>query len=365
MPVILKERKGNRAIFVYVSEEELQKKSNQASTPSSVPSTFPIPEHETWFVFDSSKIMDYMACPRKFFFRYILGWEREEPNIHLIFGSAWHEAKEAILQLGYSREAEEEAYKRFLAYYRTYYPEYMDLDNAPKNPANAKKAITEYIAEYASQDTFQNLYTEIGVAVPINEEGDEIYGKLDSININKEGKYFSLEHKTSSQQPAWWYDQWLQRFQIGTYYHILCAQYGYENVLGIVVDGTIFRKKGNAHLRSTIVKSLDQMEDWLAQANFWVKSIKKDLEIFRTSTKDSKVLPCFQKNTNSCISYNKLCPFFHVCSAWANPLKSTDEIPIGYRTRYWDPRKADDTGKEFKHVLDLYTKTISKKEETK
>lgn len=320
--------------------------------------TYPIPSHETWHIQDSSKIMDYMACPRKYFYRYVLGFDKEEPNIHLVFGSSWHEAKECLLQMGYCSEAEEEAYRRFESYYRSYYPEYMDLDNAPKNPQNAKKAITQYIAQFAGQDTFRNLYTEIGVAVPINESGREIYAKLDSININQQGKYFSLEHKTSSQLTSWWHDQWTQRFQIGTYYHVLSAQFGYENILGIVIDGTILRKSNNEHIRHTVTKGLEEMEDWLVQANFWVDRIESDFNHLQHSTEKETVMLCFTKNTSSCISYNRLCPFSHICSAWTNPLKHTEEIPIGYTTRFWDPRKADEEGNKFKHFINLYDHSI-------
>ncbi len=47
-------------------------------------------QQPTFTIVDSSKLQDYMMCPRYYFYRYVLGWVPEEPNHDLIFGEAWH-----------------------------------------------------------------------------------------------------------------------------------------------------------------------------------------------------------------------------------------------------------------------------------
>ena len=68
-----------------------------------------IKPHETWDIHDASKIQAYMACPRAYFYRYVLGWETEEKNIHFIFGEGWHRAMEHLLINGYNSKAQAEA----------------------------------------------------------------------------------------------------------------------------------------------------------------------------------------------------------------------------------------------------------------
>ena len=83
---------------------------------------YPVPKHDSWNVLDSTKIQSFMDCPRGFFFSYILGWRKEEPSIHLIFGSAWHDAMEHLANNGYGKASVEEAYEKFCATYGEYYP---------------------------------------------------------------------------------------------------------------------------------------------------------------------------------------------------------------------------------------------------
>jgi len=105
-------------------------------------------QQDHWLRLDSSKIGDYMRCPRRYFYRHIVGWQYDSPNINLVFGEAWHRAKEHIFVHGTSREAIEGAMIKFLDYYRQHYDEITDLDNAPKDPGNALNALVGYGQEY-------------------------------------------------------------------------------------------------------------------------------------------------------------------------------------------------------------------------
>lgn len=112
--------------------------------------------HETWNVQDSTKIQEFMCCPRRYFFRYVLGWVYEEPNIHLVFGSSVHKAMEVFYKEGntpnLTAEAIVEAYEAFLTYYRTYFSEDSDEENEPKTPANFLNALPLYVSTYKSID---------------------------------------------------------------------------------------------------------------------------------------------------------------------------------------------------------------------
>ena len=49
-------------------------------------------------IHDSTKINCFQTCPRKYFYKYVLGWSHEDANIHLVFGSAWHKAMEVFYE---------------------------------------------------------------------------------------------------------------------------------------------------------------------------------------------------------------------------------------------------------------------------
>ena len=78
--------------------------------------TLPIVEDPTWHIRDSSKLTDYMACPRMYFFSHILGWKLDMPAHDLHFGTCWHEAREYQLLHGYDDVAG--AYEKFITKYR-------------------------------------------------------------------------------------------------------------------------------------------------------------------------------------------------------------------------------------------------------
>src|SRR5574337_1338954 len=78
---------------------------------------YPVEAHRTFNINDSTKLKTYMTCRRKYFYRYVLGWSLEEPNIHLVFGEAWHLAMAHLLTNGYSPQSVAEAYELFRAKY--------------------------------------------------------------------------------------------------------------------------------------------------------------------------------------------------------------------------------------------------------
>ena len=156
-------------------------------------SDFPIIPDETWEIIDPSKIQEYMSCPRKYFYRYMLGWRYDNSNVHLVFGEAWHRAMEYLLKHDYSENSITEAFNLFIAYYRESYPPMMDELNGVKTPANALMALVEYTTKYA-QDKFEVLHTETAGSVPITEDWS-IHFRVDSICKDERG-IFSLSQIT-------------------------------------------------------------------------------------------------------------------------------------------------------------------------
>lgn len=316
--------------------------------------TFPAPlkPHETWDILDSSKLNCFMKCPRKFFYRYLLGWEKEGDNHNVVFGSAWHSAMEAMLKFGYNRNGIEEGFENFLKTYREFFSEATDSDYSPKNPANALLALSEY-AEHWKHDNFEVLYQEVSGALPIDDEGTEIYFRLDNIirdhpprNVlgdKDDGVIISLEHKTSKYNQSWWVDQWALALQPSLYTHVLFSLFEVEQVFGVKINGAFFKKGGNEFLRVPVRKTLGQMNSWLEELQRWVQMLK--VEMFKLSVQNSNeaFMAAFPKNPNSCLDYMKLCEYHPFCTSWNNPLQRCETMQPGFTQRFWDPRAEDKT----------------------
>ena len=298
-------------------------------------SGYPIPYHETWQINDSTKVQDYLQCPRSFFYKYALGWESEEPNIHLIFGQAWHAAQEHLLLNGYGPQSIVNAYNAFLPIYRLHFPKEADALNYPKVPSRVLDALPLYVLEWGNRDSRQEvLYTEIAGTVPVLD-GLPLYFRMDSI-LRIEDLIRSREHKTGSRDDRSWRDKWTLKTQVGTYLHVLYCLYPADLVWGVEINGAIFSKKDTFFPRIPIRKKVEAMETWWWNTQDTMRSIYRDYERLHDCSRGDSVLKAFPMNTESCTDYFG-CKYHGFCASWSNPLQYVDETPIGFTVRRWNP----------------------------
>jgi hypothetical protein len=312
-----------------------------------------IKEHPTWKVIDSTKLIQYMQCPRSYFFRYVLGWDNIEPNIHLEFGSAWHLAMAHLLEHDYSASTVNEAYEIFLSHYRKFWSPLYDEGNAPKNPSNVLRGLHQYSLEYEDDlENFKVLATEIAGSILIRSDLPNLFFRMDTLIESQDG-FASLEHKTGK-GGSYWMNQWAQSVQMGTYQHVLHCMFP-ENADAVYInaffpsnpprikkDGTPYSgDKDNSFLRFALRWSNRQMNDWYVTVSWWLEKIQEDmdkLEVESNTAFEHDVMEIFVKNTTSCGHYAG-CPYSTICRAWANPLAEPCHIvQPGFVERFWDPR---------------------------
>lgn len=302
-----------------------------------IPSILPVPRREDmWNILDSTKLQCYCACPRQFFFEYVLGWRREYTSNHLVFGRAWHEALEHIYKTNFSPQELSTAYDKFLQNYRQEFPESTDSWFKGKTPDNALMALVEYTKEYASDAYEINvLDTEVGGSVGIGRDR-EIAVKLDLVGI-KAGKIMALEHKTGSQAGETWANQWKLSIQIGAYLHALTACYPCEDYLPtIFVNGTFFYVKSRKFLRVAMQRAGFAMLNWLTTVHSLMDRIEVDFEKLSTCSAEQEVLEAFPMHPTACTSYAG-CQFHDICTCVANPLKYVGEPLTGFVEYWWNP----------------------------
>lgn len=314
-----------------------------------------IPVQPTWGIMDSSKISALMDCPRGFFFSHILGWRVDEPALHLAFGSGWHKAMEILMTKGTGTAAVQEAYFSFLQVYQEEMgmnaTELEALHNA-KTPSKAMLALTEYSAKWRDRPE-DTLHVEIAGTAPINDEERVIHTKTDTIRVYpagdpREGKYYSLEHKTTGRYSQAWIDQWSYIFQVGTYDHFLKCMYGPENVEGVTINGAVFRTRDREFPRVPVSRSNAMWELWINEANAWWDFLEHQMNALYDCTPSDRVMVAFPRNTASCSKFG--CKFPSLCSVVANPLQRCHQVPFGMKQDFWDPRRNEEKASKVVHL---------------
>jgi len=311
-------------------------------------------EQETWGIQDSTKLQAYMNCARAYFFEYVLGWRKDEPSVHLGHGIAVHKAMECLYPVGgpdFSNDALANAWASYFEYYRSIFHEDSDIANSPKNPECTFRALSMYRNLYSPLDDFEVLHSEVAGTVLLDINGRKLYFKQDNICQDKNGRIFTLEHKTGTNFRALWALEWAQSIQLGTYCHVLFCMYPPKDVYGAYVNGIFIheppriRKDGTPYANSKdtefhripVAKTPRQMEDWAITVGHWLNLLDDDFEALSSCIDSDDIMAAFPKNTGACTKYFG-CVYAPYCAAWLNPLQQADQPPIGFKIEHWDPR---------------------------
>jgi len=321
--------------------------------------------HPTWNVWDSTKVQTFMRCPRKFFFEYVLGWRRDEPNIDFVFGGAWHILMEHIWKNGYGAESLFEGYQLFEAEFRRHFNATLDPMLEPKIPANVMRALAPYANKFAEDmRRYTVLKTEVAGSILIDDEDTPLHFKVDLIlQDNETGKFLAMEHKSTKQFSKIWASQWKHKFQIGCYTAVLYCYYPPEEVAGVTVNGFAVRNapklklngepianaRDNEFIRVPVMKDMLHMVQWFYEAQYWLAYIKGEFAALQDESPDTPIMSCFPTCTESCSDFNRPCEYEAYCYANPNPLRIADQPPIGFKVEFWDPRIKEETATEVLH----------------
>jgi len=286
-------------------------------------------------IIDSTKLSCYQDCERKYFYRHILHWAPESPNIHLEFGVAWHLAKEHLLLSDYSAEALEKAYSLFLEHYRQHFAPDTDRQYSPKDPEHALAALTSYAEARRKSKSYKVHLTEVAGQVGVTHDYSLVF-KIDAVIEDRVGLWV-LDHKTASRLASAWVDSWQLNLQMGTYVHALRSYNPKDTVIGAIVEATIFRQKDHEHISIPVRKSEDAMNSWYWTVSQRLALLDWNYEALAEAKDSDAVLTAFPQNFGSCTNYNQRCPYFDFCCAWANPLQHCEKPPIGYTSQEWNP----------------------------
>lgn len=315
----------------------------------------PVKPHPTWKIHDSSKLICFMGCPRRYFYRYVLGWTPDVPNIHLEFGKAWHKAMDHLIRNGCVPGSVPGAFNEFMKVYRQSFGPAEDEDQGPKTPDNALMALNQYVQEFGPQDRWTPIDVEIPGTVDLGNDMT-LALRLDLLVRDAQSKIVIIDHKTTTRLSQVWLAKWPMSFQLHAYLHCALCLFDATEVYGAIVNGAIFRKppalkkdgtpyanasKGNEFQRVVIVPTNETMQQWLETARYYYKWIMWEFEQLELADAAATTLRAFPLCPENCDARNTACPYIPFCSTRSNPLQLVEqypeEPPVGFRREYWDP----------------------------
>lgn len=299
---------------------------------------------EHWPILDSTKLQSFAACPRQYFFEYVLGWRSDRPSNHLVFGQAWHSALEYLYSQGnFDPATQAIAFRHFLATYRKEFPETTDEWFGGKTPLAALEALVEYCQNYASDlYAYKVLATEVIDQLDITGTGEYVITvKLDGVfQDTSTNKIVIMEHKTGSSSGQYWATQWHLSLQVGAYI-AACNHYYGQDETPCIVDGIFFLKTKRNFQREIVIRSADSMKNWENTVVTLMDRIEANYQMLGNYD-DTKyaIQKSFSQNPGACSNYGG-CQFHELCTCNSNPLALYEaggrKPPIGYKEFWWNP----------------------------
>lgn len=317
-----------------------------------------IEKHESWDTYDSSKIVQWLKCRRKFFWSYRMGWKRTNESIDLVHGDCIHRGMEQLFQAyndtgsysnGYSRAMQE-----YTKQYQKRYPNIDDwMFNIPKNPEGAEECFTQYPLYY-HDDKFELIGIEIYGEIPVSDK-HVLLGKLDTIIKTSDGKIYIVDHKTSKNRLTDIMREGHETcFQFRTYnliglYYITSLGLDPKDFGGVLVNHITFLNSKKLGLtcefaRFYVQKTNEQLERHIIEADRLISDIEEEDQRLLNITKLEEHFPLYTPNYGSCFDFWKKCEFFDLCHFHNNPLKFAleSEVQVGYKKEFWNPRGEED-----------------------
>ena len=322
-------------------------------------------------LFDNTRVSDFKRCARYFYFRHRRHWVRSgPPSLPLGFGSAWHEAQDALwrgVNAGKGRkEVLEEAHHAFNAkWIESGLPADVDIalakELSPRTPMVASEMLYAYYDKRERQiKEWELVEVERPFAVPLRADRPNLFyiGRMDKIVRPSASRMRTIEHKTTTasklshdKEPkirGIYLESYSPNSQVDGYLFALTMLYGdLATHFDVWVDAALVNAKGEDFQWVPVERQRDQINAWLWEVNDWIDAIRREDGLLAQATPSDPYLAAFRKDTSRCFDFNTQCPYLDLCKARPNPL-TWHEPPPGYESYEWNPLDHIGTPEELK-----------------
>ncbi len=290
--------------------------------------------------FDSTMNSAFHACPRKFYWNFILNKVPLGESIHLKAGGAYAAALDAMRKHQFASPKEkiphDDLYRVGTVAFIQSWGDYIAPEGHAKSKVNMLGALDDYLERYHPyDDVIQPLIlqdgkpaTEFSFAIPIpvqHPSGEPFLycGRFDMLGTYS-GRVTVMDDKTTGYFVQNWEKLWLMRGQfIG--YVWACQQLGYATS-DCLVRGTAIQKRQNQFLDCPITFPQHIIDRWYIELLTTLRILVQTYELDRWPYDFNE----------ACSSYGG-CPYMDLCV-----VGDASKFMNNYQDRTWSPIKQEE-----------------------
>lgn len=283
----------------------------------------------TW---DSTSLSLLDECPRKYYYRMVLGLAPAGLALDIAFGQAYHTALETFDKTPGTREARIHAALR-AGLLRFHADGGYASTSTAKNPITLARTIVWYYETFI-EDTFTTIEVDGKPAVELTFKfhlstiaGHDIFmsGHLDRLASSASGDFVLDRKTTKSSFSDYYWSQFANDIQM-TMYTVAGRVCFATPVVGVIVDAARIGVTFSEYMRHSAYRHSASLDEFLADMQELIASAVKYAEA-----------ETWPMRRTSCSKYGG-CPYLKVCSrpASVRPLYlASDFIP-----HHWDPTES-------------------------
>ena len=271
---------------------------------------------------DSSKVVSFLTCPRRYYWRYVEDLVPLTTPSAPSFGAAIHRALEAWYKTG-DVQAAIDTFKS------------IEFESSGRRTLEQgiKNLMSYFVArntELKTTLTPVDSYVEVGFVGEL--EGLELYGRIDRICRDSEGHLVVEDWKTTARLSDSYGAQRYRDVQGATYQYIVQATldepaYFRFDVLPIRKDSEPVRF----------------MVDYNRQLPAWAKLVLNIAKQIQQCSETGE----WPENWLGCWTFNSQCPYFELCQ---HPEIKERLIALEFKRSHWDPLKKEKQSEEQRSV---------------
>ncbi len=268
-------------------------------------------------ILDNSTIDLFNQCPRKYYLRSVLKFDREDIPSPLTFGGCWHEAMQWRAK-GANLPA---ASIEFLKAYKDKMSPLNEGDI--RTPEKGIEILSGYYTKYGDKDPWEYEQIELGFGIDLGSPPICLYtGRIDAV-INMGRSRDVLDWKTTFQLgPSFLEPYSLDRQMLG--YTWAARQY-WSNIQGAWIDAVQVAKTKGGMIRERIVFRQTLLDQWVVETLQLVQMLQDCHEHNRWP----------KHSGGNCFRWGE-CQFWSLCTSGIEFTEQSTPPP-GYCIRTWEP----------------------------
>lgn len=291
-------------------------------------------------VIDSSMLGDFMACPSMFYLRHVLGLRGKQKEVHLSWGTCWHETMYAFIKTWDQTGSKEEAIMAGLQAIEEKYPEWLtpEVDRLKRSKRRMVEQFFFYAEKWITQQAsdFEILRHEQYFNVYFEDVDLRWCGRIDSLRRALiQNKIRVWDYKTTGSMGDSYFDQFEVSFQFPGY--VASAQLLFtEDVREITIDVMYTISKSFQFFQRTFRYDDARILEWKMNTKRIVDRINRELD------ENLEDITAWEKNWARCHQHYGRCQFWPVHSLNPRGDGRLLDLRDNYTEDRWDPADIDE-----------------------